>query len=88
MSAWIWLTGGGVAAVLLVVGLFYLGYRGQAIANSGIAGLNILPDTDRHHQDGDITFTEDAPAGGVHNAAWQNCGIHDEPVRVETFFIP
>lgn len=80
---WVWLAIGGAAMALLVVGLFYLGYQGQAIANSGIAGLNILPDTARQHQDGDITYTDDAPAGGVHNTAGQNCGIYDEPVRVE-----
>lgn len=80
---WGWLVGGGLVAVLLVAGLFYLGYQGQAIANSGIEGLAILPDSGRGHEEGDIHDDDEVPAGGTHNAAWQNCGIYDEPVREE-----
>lgn len=78
-----WLAIGGIGLVLLVVGLFYLGYNGQAIANSGIEGLEILPDPGRGHVSGDIEYTEVTPAGGPHNPTWQHCGIYDEPLRAE-----
>lgn len=83
IPSWIWLAGGGAGVVLLVVGLFYLGYQGQAIANSGIEGLVILPDPGAGHQEGDIHADDEVPAGGLHSAQWQNCGIYDEPVREE-----
>jgi hypothetical protein len=72
-----------VALVLLVAGLFYLGYQGQAIANSGIEGLAIFPDLGRDHQEGDLQYADLTPAGGVHNSTWLNCGIYDEPIRRE-----
>jgi hypothetical protein len=80
---WVWLAGGGVIVVLLVVGLVYLGYQGQAIANSDIEGLAILPDSGRGHEEGDIHDDDEVPASGAHSAAWQNCGIYDEPIREE-----
>jgi hypothetical protein len=82
IPTWVWLAGGGVLALLLVGGLFYLGYQGTAIANS-IEGAAVLPDPGRGHQDGDIAYTGDVPVGGIHNPEWQNCGIYDQPVRSE-----
>ncbi len=83
ISVWVWLAAGGVAAVLLVAGLFYLGYEGQAIANSGIEDLVIFPEQSREHIQGDIAYARLVPAGDRHNPEWLNCGIFDEPVRVE-----
>ena len=83
MPTWAWFAGGGAVVVLLVVGLFYLGFQGQAIANSGIEGLVILPDPGRGHVEGDIEYASLTPAGGQHNPQWLNCGIFDEPVRPE-----
>jgi hypothetical protein len=80
---WVWLAGGGVIVVMLVVGLVYLGYQGQAIATSDIEGLVILPDSGRGHEEGDIHDDDEMPASGTHNAAWQNCGIYDGPIREE-----
>jgi len=83
IPTWWWLAGGGTLLVLLVAGLFYLGYQGQAIANSGIEGLEIFPDPGRGHQEGDIEYNRVAPVGGLHNPNWINCGIYTEPVRRE-----
>lgn len=80
---WVWVTGGVVIVILLVAGLFYLGAQGPAIANSGIEGLVILPDPGAGHQEGDVHADDTVPAGGLHSAQWQNCGIYDEPVREE-----
>ena len=68
MPSWVWLTGGIVIAVLLVIGLFYLGQQGPAIANSGIEGVEILPDPGRGHTDEDVHYEDDLPAGGAHSS--------------------
>ena len=83
IPTWAWLAGGGVLAVLVVIGLFYLGNRPQTVTNADIEGAVIFPDPGRGHQDGDLTYKEDVPVGGIHNAEWQNCGIYDQPVRTE-----
>lgn len=82
IPTWVWFTGGGVLAVLLVAGLFYLGYQGTAIANN-IEGVTVFPDPGRGHQEGDIAYTTDVPVGGIHSPQWQNCGIYNQPVRTE-----
>lgn len=35
------------------------------------------------HVDGEVNYTETPPVGGEHRAAWQNCGIYDDPVQDE-----
>jgi hypothetical protein len=80
---WLWLASGGVLAVLLVAGLFYLGTKPPPVMTGNIDGVVILPDMGAGHQEGDLHDDDEVPAGGVHNSAWQNCGIYDEPVREE-----
>lgn len=80
---WAWLTAGGVAAVLAVIGLFYLGTQGTANTTREIEGLVVFGDPGAGHEFGDILYPEDTPPGGPHSATWQNCGIYDEPVPVE-----
>jgi hypothetical protein len=79
----LWLALGAAVLVLLVGGLFYLGYREQSANNTTIEGASILPDAGRGHQQGDLTYAEIVPASGNHNAEWLNCGIYNEPVRPE-----
>lgn len=83
LPTWAWFAIGGFLAVLLVLGLFYLGNQGGAAVAGNIEGVQIFPDPGRGHQDGDIPYTTNVPVGGLHNPAWQNCGIYDEPVRTE-----
>jgi hypothetical protein len=80
---WGWFTIAAIGLLLVVAGLFYLGYQGQELVNSGIEGLEISPDPGQGHQDGDLTYTEQVPVGGVHNPTWLNCGIYDAPIRTE-----
>lgn len=78
-----WVIGGGVALVLLVAVLFYLGLQNQGAPTGNIEGLVILPSPDRTHVDGDIDYGEPVPAGGPHNPNWLTCGIYDQPVQAE-----
>lgn len=80
---WGWLATGGVVAVLLVVGLLYLGNARNSMIQSDIEGAVIFPDPGRGHKDGDIAYQQDAPIGGIHNPEWLNCGIYDKPQRRE-----
>lgn len=80
---WGWAALTGVLAVLIVGGLFYLGNQDPTTASNNIAGVEFFPEPGAGHQEGDIAYADDAPVGGIHNPAWQNCGIYDEPVRVE-----
>lgn len=81
LPGWVWLMMGGLLAVLLVLGLFYLGQQGVAQVN--IEDLVVFPNPGAGHQEGDINYAEDMPVGGLHNPAWQNCGIYDQPIRTE-----
>jgi hypothetical protein len=87
LPTWAWFAIGGVVAVALIAGLFYLGSRsigdGGANAARDIQGAVILPDPGAGHVDGDISYTSEIPAGGQHNPVWQNCGIYEEPIRTE-----
>lgn len=83
LPLWVWAIGGGVLALLVVAGLFYLGYNNPVASNGDISGLVISPDPGRDHVEGDIEYALDAPPGGPHNPTWLNCGIYDQPVRTE-----
>ncbi|HEX9922042.1 MAG TPA: DUF3105 domain-containing protein [Anaerolineae bacterium] len=82
IPTWAWFVIGGILAVALVLGLFYLGNQGPTVGNS-IEGAEIFPDPGQGHIDGDISYAVSEPAGGPHNPTWLNCGIYAEPVRVE-----
>ena len=79
LPSWVWLAGGGVVAVLLVTGLLYLGFQGPATANSGIEGVEILPNPGQGHQEGEIVNAGEVPAGGIHNAraVYDDARIHE-----------
>jgi hypothetical protein len=79
----LWLALGAVVVVLLVGGLFYLGYRERTASTTTIEGATILPDAGRGHESGDLTYPVLVPASGTHNSEWLNCGIYEEPVRRE-----
>jgi hypothetical protein len=35
------------------------------------------------HDNGDLDYPQSPPVGGVHNDAWLDCGVYDEPVPEE-----
>ena len=49
-----------------------------------IEGLVTFETQPQTHQEGELDYDHDVPPGGNHNAAWQNCGIYDEPIPSET----
>lgn len=73
--------GGG----LLLVGLIaFAVVRGITSAPpKRIAGVVSYSNLSRSHVNGSVTYTQNPPAGGNHNAVWLNCGVYDAPVTNE-----
>lgn len=74
---------GSVAAVFLIgfAALVYFDSRqGPGGAPSGVATFENLA---RDHVQGAVDYAQTPPVGGEHDAAWQNCGFYEEPVRNE-----
>lgn len=51
--------------------------------DDGIDGTILFPKLSLDHEEGDIEYPQSVPPGGKHSAAWQNCGIYDEPISLE-----
>nr|WP_184080397.1 DUF3105 domain-containing protein [Nocardiopsis mwathae] len=72
-------TGAGVTmAGLIVLGLVGFGAY-TAWDRGNLEGLESF-DVDRGHVPAEVDYEQTPPAGGEHNAAWQNCGVYTEPV--------
>jgi hypothetical protein len=54
-----------------------------ADAVAEIAGVTVVPGASASHVDGTVEYPTDPPAGGNHNAAWQNCGFYSVEVEPE-----
>jgi len=52
-------------------------------ADVGIDGVESAKITDQTHTDEDVDYPENPPAGGPHNAVWQNCGFYSDSVTDE-----
>lgn len=76
---WIW-----AAAVIGIVLLVALGVALRITRQSSdIAGVQTFSNVPQGHQQGQLTYPQTPPAGGIHNPAWQNCGIYDQPIQNE-----
>lgn len=75
----LWLAG-ALGALVLILGAVFWAQRGSTADLSAVVEY---PDMEQGHQDGTLTYEQTPPVGGVHNAAWQNCGIYDAPVSNE-----
>ena len=76
---------GIVVSVLVVLGgLVVYGASNYSKTQATIEGVESLRIVETKHQDGLIAYEQKSPAGGKHNAAWQNCGVYDQPVQNET----
>jgi hypothetical protein len=76
---WFAILGGG-AVVTVVIILILLSPPAPVGLLDGMLSFNNLS---RAHNEAPQTYAQTPPAGGVHSAVWQNCGIYDQPVRNE-----
>lgn len=70
------------ALVLVVLGAGAFGFRSfqQRQLLDAVTTANYAAG---QHVAGKLTWTENPPVGGVHNVAWQNCGVYKEPIHNE-----
>jgi hypothetical protein len=72
--------GGGTTVVVVLIAALVI-FR---IISSNIEGvINLGSQAQGHDQEVEIAFTSLPPVGGIHDPAWQNCGIYTEPVEVK-----
>jgi hypothetical protein len=76
---WIWVVAAIGGAALIGALIFNITRELQVIAGVQTYG----PFPAGLHVDGDVTYAQQPPVGGEHRAAWQNCGIYDNPVQEE-----
>ncbi|MGH3086491.1 MAG: DUF3105 domain-containing protein [Rubrobacteraceae bacterium] len=75
---------GGIAAVFLI-GFGILVYIDTQQGPGGApSGVQTFENLGREHVTGAVDYEQTPPVGGEHDAAWQNCGFYEEPVRNET----
>src|SRR5512135_3732258 len=79
LTGW-WLLGG--AAVISVV-LIVLTLRPASSNIALIDGVVQYDNLSRNHVTSAVTYPQNPPVGGSHDATWLNCGIYDQPVHNE-----
>jgi hypothetical protein len=76
---WFVILGGGAVVTVAVILLLL-----QPPAPVGMLdGMLSYSNLSRGHSEAPQKYDQTPPAGGVHSAVWQNCGIYDQPVRNE-----
>ncbi len=81
-NRWLWLLGAGVLVAIPLI-IFVVANGGQVGPVGDIEGVQTFPNISAGHQEGTITYEQTPPAGGPHNAAWQNCGTYNNPIANE-----
>jgi hypothetical protein len=76
---WFLILGGGAVVTLIVIVLLLQPAPPVGLLD-GMLTYNI---TSGQHSEAPQTYPQTPPAGGVHSAVWQNCGVYDQPVRNE-----
>lgn len=54
-----------------------------ACGSKSIEGVQTFTYAGGDHRSGSLVYAENPPAGGPHNAMWQNCGVYDRPLYNE-----
>jgi hypothetical protein len=76
-----WIVVLGAGAVFTVAVIFLLLRPAPPVGL--LDGMLSYSNLSRDHSEAPQQYAQTPPAGGVHSAAWQNCGIYDQPVRNE-----
>ncbi|MBZ9750035.1 DUF3105 domain-containing protein [Deinococcus sp. HMF7604] len=54
-----------------------------ACGSKAVDGVQTFKYDGGDHRTGSLLYAENPPAGGAHNASWQNCGVYDRPLYNE-----
>lgn len=71
------------ASLLIVVGAAFLILNNGSQPAASIEGVVTFSGLKQGHEEGPLTYPQTPPAGGIHNPAWQNCGIYDQTIPNE-----
>lgn len=75
---------GGLAVVLvLIVGVVGFTIWRDVDGRPKLDAVKSYTYTGGNHTNKPVTYKENPPVGGEHNAVWLNCGIYDKPVPKE-----
>lgn len=74
---------GILGAMLIIILIARAVTSGGAAPVGKIPGIKTFSNLARTHVDGKVTYPQNPPVGGPHNAAWLNCGIYDASVTNE-----
>lgn len=72
-----------IGGTALVIGLVAVVFLNNPAIRGVPDGTEQVAVAAAEHVDGDIHVDGEVPAGGPHDAAWQNCGFYDVEVRSE-----
>ncbi|MEE8485832.1 MAG: DUF3105 domain-containing protein [Acidimicrobiia bacterium] len=72
-----------IAGIVIVGGLSAIVWFSQPEIRGVPDGTQTVAVGDPLHVDGDIHAEGEVPAGGAHDAIWQNCGFYAEEIRSE-----
>lgn len=75
----------GALAVLLVVaiGIFAYNQYGEYQGDQALSGVQEFEYSGGDHAEGQLSWTESPPVGGLHNNLWQTCGYYAAPIPPE-----
>ncbi len=78
-----------LAAILVIGGLLlvtavilYSVSQNPSSPSVALTGLEQFT-VEQGHKEGELTYAQTPPVGGVHNSAWQNCGLYEQQIRNE-----
>jgi hypothetical protein len=74
-------SGGSAASTTAAVGP--VGPVATRPAPEGLPGVVAVPVAGADHVRGDVVYPTTPPAGGDHNAVWQNCGVYTTSITEE-----
>ncbi len=72
----------GIIGAIVVVSAFLVIYLPSRPVGA-LDGMQTYNNLAGQHSESAQIYPQNPPAGGVHSAAWLNCGIYDQPVKNE-----
>src|SRR3974377_175509 len=76
---WFVILGGGAVATVVII-LLLLAPPPPVGMLDGMVAYNNLP---REHSELPQQYPQTPPVGGGHSSVWRNCGVFDQPIRIE-----
>jgi hypothetical protein len=76
-------TGDSVSPAAVITVAVILLLLQPAVPVGALEGMLTYNNLSRGHSEEPQKYAQTPPAGGVHSAAWQNCGVYDQPERNE-----